>query len=280
MSSFLLGHFVEICDVFVIQWFQRIFQGDIMGNFGIKHLTGLVWLFTLIAVLLVVLLTIKRKHQYGEKFDQRVIAGAALFIWFWEAVKTIVIFNSPLFAGEGVYPAFMLPFHICSMGLYAYWILGFHKGNVVEFIKPFSFATLFLVTLLILTIPDSSGIMGNLPNWSFVEDNILPFQSFLYHGTLVFVPLYMVLSGFYRPHIRDIGKATLTLLITAVFAFGLNKILKVTDFMTLEYGNGNPFQFLLQSNYFLYILVLASIAIAGTSIFLLLGQWLSHRIHR
>jgi len=250
-----------------------------MGNFGVKHLMGLGWLFTLIIVLLVVLLLIKKKHQYGEKYDRGVIAGAALFIWFWEAVKTIVIFNSPLFAGAGLYPAFMLPFHICSMGLYAYWILGFHKGRVAAFIKPFSFATLFLVTLLILIIPASSGIMGDLPNWSFVEANILPFQSFLYHGTLVFVPMYMVLSGFYKPHIKDIGKATLTLLITAIFAFGLNKILKVTDFMTLEYGNGNPFQFLLQRNYFLYILVLASIAIAGTSLFLLLGQWLSNRVH-
>ncbi|MCK7487602.1 MAG: hypothetical protein MZU97_20360 [Bacillus subtilis] len=53
------------------------------------------------------------------------------------------------------------------------------------------------------------------------------------------------MSGFYRPHVKDTGKAALTLLATAAFAITLNKILGVTDFMTLEYGNGNPFQPLL-----------------------------------
>lgn len=243
-----------------------------MGNFGIKHLTGLLWLAIVITTLLIVLLQIRKKKRLGEKFDTKVIAGAALFIWAWEAVKTIVIFNSADFSGVGVYPAFMLPFHICSMALYAYWILGFRPGKFANFIKPFSFATMILMTSIILTIPDSSGIMGNLPNWSLVPDNILPFQSFFYHGTLVFVPLYMVLSGYYRPRIQDTWKAAVTLLATAAFAFTLNKILGVTDFMTLEYGNGNPFQSILQTNYPLYILILASVAIGGTAVVLGIGH--------
>ncbi|MCK7487600.1 MAG: hypothetical protein MZU97_20350 [Bacillus subtilis] len=74
-----------------------------MGNFGSKHLIGIAWLFILIAVLLVVLLTIRKKKQLGERFDQRVIAASALFIWGWEAIKTIVIFNSADFSGVGVY---------------------------------------------------------------------------------------------------------------------------------------------------------------------------------
>jgi hypothetical protein len=243
-----------------------------MGNFESKHLLGLVWLFTLIAVLLIGLLTLKKRKHYGSEFDRKVVAGAALFVWGWEAVKTIVIFNSPAFSGVGVYPAFMLPFHICSMALYAYWVIGFHPGKFADYIKPFGFATMILVTLLILAIPASSGILGNLPNWSLVSENILPFQSFLYHGTLVFVPLYMVLSGYYRPHVKDTGKAALTLLGTAIFAFTLNKILGVTDFMTLEYGNGNPFQPILLTNYPLYLLILGSIAIGGTALILFIGQ--------
>lgn len=246
-----------------------------MGNFGFKHLTGLLWLALLIGGLLALLLTIKKKQGYGRKFDIKVIAFAALFIWAWEAVKTIVIFNSPLYGGAGVYTAYMLPFHICSMGLYAYWIIGTRPGKLADFITPFGFSTMLLVTSLILTIPDSSGILGGIPNWSFVPDNILPFQSFLYHGTLVFVPLYMVLSGYYRPHVKDTGKAAATLAATALVAVALNKLLKVTDFMTLEYGNGNPFQPILQSNYFLYLLILGSIAIGGTALILFVGQLLT-----
>jgi len=246
-----------------------------MGNFGFKHLTGLLWLGVLIATLLVVLLQLKKKKGYGRTYDIKVIAFAAVFIWAWEIVKTIVIFNSPLYGGEGLYTAYMLPFHICSMGLYAYWIIGTRPGKLADFITPFGFSTMILVTLLILTIPDSSGILGGVPNWSFVPDNILPFQSFLYHGTLVFVPLYMVLSGYYRPRLKDTGKAAATLAFTAVVAVILNKLLKVTDFMTLEYGNGNPFQPILQQSYLLYLLILGSIAVGGTALILGLGELLT-----
>lgn len=235
-----------------------------MGNFGPKHLTGLLWLFSLIIITLIVLLTIRKKYHKGLSYDLWVIKGATIFIWGWEVVKTIYMVRSPAFGGVGDYPVFMLPCHICSMALYAYWIIGFKPGKLADFIKPFSFAVLLIVTSIILTIPDSSGIMGNEPNWHFIMDNLLPFQSFLYHGTLVFVPMYMVLSGFYKPTIKDTGKAMLTTLAVAIGAVILNKALGSTDFMTLEVGNGNPFQYLVQDQYVLYVLLLASIVFVAT----------------
>lgn len=243
-----------------------------MGDFGSKHLTGLAWLFGVIIIALVVTLVIRKKYKKGESYDRNVIKYAALFMWAWEAVKTIYIFNSASYGAVGQYSAFMLPFHICSMALYAYIVVSMSKGKLSEFIKPFSFATMLLVTMIILIIPASSGILGSVPNWSFVDANILPFQSFFYHGTLVFVPLYMVISGFYNPKIKDIGKATVTLFATATFAFVLNKLLKVTDFMMLEYGNGSPFQSLLSTNYIAYLGLLAGIAIGGTAVILGLAQ--------
>ncbi|MGD9901045.1 MAG: hypothetical protein AB7S44_00720 [Spirochaetales bacterium] len=245
-----------------------------MGDFGVKHLTGLAWLFGLIITLLIVTLVIRKKYHKGENYDRNVVKYAAIFIWIWEFIKTIYIFNSAAYGGVGDYTAYMLPFHICSMALYAYVIIGFSKGKLSNFIKPFAFATMLLVTSIILTIPDSSGILGGEANWSFIDANILPYQSFLYHGTLVFVPLYMVFSGFYNPKISDIWKATITLLVTATFAFTLNKVLGVTDFMMLEYGNGNPFQYLVSSNYLLYLAILAGVAIGGTAVILGLAQLL------
>ena len=255
-----------------------------MENFGYKHLTGLAWLLSIIAVLLIVLLIVRKKFNKGDNFDRAVIRYTAYFMWIWEIIKTIRMVNAPDYGPIGTYPLWMAPFHLCSMGLYAFLIIGSKRaGKFAEWIKPFSFAVMLLATSLILTIPASSGIMGSTPNWSFVYDNILPYQSFLYHGTLLFVPLYMILSGFYNPKWFDIIKAVAVLAACAAFSQSLNFIFEGSgaDFMMLRYGNGSPFVGILHSNPVLYYVLMATIAIAGTSLVLtiaILSKKLATRI--
>ena len=242
-----------------------------MGDFGYKHLTGLAWLFSLIAVTLVVTLYVRKKYNKGEAYDRAVIRYTAYFMWGWEIIKTIRMVNHADYGPIGTYPLWMAPFHLCSMGLYAYLIVGSKKpGKLAEFIKPFSFAVMILATSLILTIPASSGIMGTDPNWKFTFNNLLPYQSFLYHGCLVFVPLYMILSGFYNPKWSDIPKALIVFIICASFSQSLNFIFEGSgaDFMMLRYGKGSPFQGFLATSPFMYYFVTASIAIAGTCLVL------------
>ena len=78
----------------------------------------------------------------------------------------------------------------------------------------------------------------------------------------------MVISGFYKPCFKDIYKAVTVLLVVALFAQSLNFILEGSgaDFMTLRYGNGNPFAFLLKDTPALYYLLLGAVAIGGTAI--------------
>ena len=238
-------------------------------DFGHKHIVGLLWLLPLIAITLTVLLVIRKKYKLGENYDKAVIRYTCYFMWAWEIVKTIRMINYADYGPVGYYPLWMAPFHICSMGLYAYLIIGSKKQyKLQEWVKPFSFAVLLIVTSLILTIPASSGILGPTEDWGFHFDNILPYQSWLYHGCLVFVPLYMVISGFYKPCFKDIYRATAVLFVLAVFAQSLNFILDGSgaDFMTLRYGNGNPFAFLLADTPILYYLLLGAIAIGGTAI--------------
>ena len=149
----------------------------------------------------------------------------------------------------------MAPFHLCSMALYAYLFIGSKNGGkFAQFLKPFSFAVMLLATSLILAIPEGANIMGNLNNWSFVYDNLLPYQSFLYHGCLIFVPLYMIISGFYSPKWIDILKAICVLVVCACFSQALNFIFEGSnaDFMMLRYGNGSPFVGVLLTNPTLY----------------------------
>ena len=239
------------------------------ADFGSKHLIGLVWLFILMAVVLTILLVVRKKRNLGESYDKAVIRYTCYFMWAWEIVKTIRMINYPDYGPVGYYPLWMAPFHICSMGLYAYLIIGSKKqGKLAEWVKPFSYAVLLIVSSIILTIPASSGILGPTQDWGLHFDNILPYQSWLFHGCLVFISLYMAISGFYKPCFKDIYKGATVLIVTAIFAQSLNFILDGSgaDFMTLRYGNGNPFAFLLADTPILYYLLLSVVAIGGMAL--------------
>ena len=252
------------------------------GNFGNKHLFGLVWLFSLIIVLLVVLLFIKKKFNKGREYDKAVVRYTCYFMWAWEIVKTIRMINCSDYGPIGYYPLWMAPFHICSMGLYAYWIIGSKKeSKLKEWVMPFGYAVMILVTSIILVIPGSSGILGVQDNWNFVFDNILPYQSFLYHGCLVFVPLYMVLSGFYKAKWSDIYKSAVVLLVCAAFAQSLNFILEGSDadFMMLRYGRGNPFVSILENAPALYYILMAAVAIGGSSLLITITLLIQRKVY-
>ena len=238
-------------------------------DFGYKHLTGLVWLGILITVMLTCLLVIKKVCKRGEGYDRSIIRYTCYFMWALEIVKTIRMVNYEDYGPVGHYPLWMAPFHICSMALYAFLIISTkHPGRLAEFVKPFAFSVMIVVTSIILTIPASSGILGPVEDWSLCFDNILPYQSWLYHGCLLFIPLYMAISGFYRPRWRDIGKSAVVLFITAGFAQSLNFLLDGSgaDFMMLRYGNGNPFAYLLTDAPIVYYVLMAVVAVAGSAL--------------
>ena len=243
--------------------------GKMNVDFGYKHLTGLVWLFSLIAVMLLVFLFIKRRWKLGESFDRALIRYTCYFMWASDIIRSIRLINFDDFGPVGYYPLWMGPFHICSMALYAYLIIGSkHPGKLAKFVTPFGYSVMLVVTSIILAIPASSGILGSVENWSFCFDNLLPYQSWIYHGCLAFVPLYMALSGFYRPKWSDILRSTAVLFVVAACAQSLNFILDGSgaDFMMLRYGNGNPFAFLLTDAPWLYYILLATVSIAGISL--------------
>ena len=100
-----------------------------MENFGVKHLTGLAWLTALITTLLVVLLVVRKKKNLGDSFDRAVIRYTAYFMWAWEIVKTIRMVNAADYGAIGTYPLWMAPFHLCSMALYAYLIIGSKRAD-------------------------------------------------------------------------------------------------------------------------------------------------------
>ena len=252
-------------------------------DFGYKHITGLIWLLSLVAVLLVLLLVIRKKKKLGESFDKAVIRYTCYFMWLGEIVKTVRMINFDDFGPIGYYPLWMGPFHICSMALYAYLIIGSKRESKLDrWLRPFGYAVMLVVTSIILAIPASSGILGTPENWSFTFENLLPYQAWVYHGTLVFVSLYMVLSGFYRPRWSDLYRSASVLCITAAFAQGLNYLFDGSgaDFMTLRYGNGNPFAYLLADTPVLYYVIVASVSLGATSLVIVITKLITDFVYK
>ena len=74
----------------------------------------------------------------------------------------------------------------------------------------------------------------------------------------------------------------MVLVILAVFAQTLNYVFDGSgaDFMTLRYGNGNPFAFILAENPIYYYLLLSVVSIVVTSLVLIVTIGIRHLIDK
>ena len=97
----------------------------------------------------------------------------------------------------------------------------------------------------------------------------------------MFVPLYMVLSGFYKAKWSDIYKSAVVLLVCAAFAQSLNFILEGSDadFMMLRYGRGNPFVSILENTPALYYILMAAVAIGGSSLLITITLLIQRKVY-
>lgn len=200
--------------------------------FGPKHITGMLVTFAVIAALLVLLFTVFRKHDHG-----RVLKVAAIFLLFLEACK-----YAYAFVVYGHFPLHFIPMQLCSFSLYLMPIIAFSKGGVRRFFMPTTFAVGLLAGLITLAYP--ATVLGGPYGWEMITENILPYISFAYHGTMIFFSLYLLFSREYQPEAKDYPLAYGTLVGFGVMAIVTNAIFD-TDMMFLNTGNGSPFQFIL-----------------------------------
>lgn len=207
--------------------------------FGTKHLIGLLFVVVLITVLFII---VKRKESNSKK----VILIASIAFIILEIIKlTTMVIN------KGSFPMNQLPLHLCSLPLYVFPILYFtEEGSTVnKFVKPAAFATVLAAGIAALALP--TNILGNNETWIPFDGNFYPLISFIYHGLMLFVPAYMLYSGYYVPKYSDIPKAMGTTACLMVLAMIANVIFD-KDYMLLNTGKGSPLQFLLEHGQFVY----------------------------
>jgi uncharacterized membrane protein YwaF len=210
--------------------------------FGSKHLIGTSLMIILIAAFLILSLKVyKGKPRTIMIIATFTLIGLELFKYLF------VLYE------RNALPEHMMPLQLCSFSLYAMPIVTFAKEKTAKFVMPFAYAVGLVSGLIVLIFP--ANVLGSSTNWFPVNGDLLPFQSFLYHATMVFFSLYIVLAKVYQPKLSDVKRAFFILLGVALVAFNVNLLLE-TDFMLLRVGNGNPLNFLIDTSYSLYLISL------------------------
>lgn len=208
--------------------------------FGSKHLIGIAYVIVLITVLL---LTNKDKDYKANKLMMLKLSIAFILL---EAIKLTV-----MTIRDSSFPMNHLPLHLCSLPLYLYPILYFAKKDSIleKFVKPAAFAGVLAATIIALIVP--TNILGSNDVWLPFDNNFFPLLSFTYHGIMLFAPIYLVNSGYYKISLKDIPKALGVTSVLMIFAMIANALLD-RDFMLLNTGNGSPLQFLLDNSQLVY----------------------------
>jgi uncharacterized membrane protein YwaF len=221
--------------------------------FGSKHLIGLL-VVTALIVLGFYLIT---KKEYKKR-------NVMIFIMIWFLVLEVIKL-SYITINNGSFPLNHIPLHLCSLPLYLYPILALSKSeHVKKFVFPAAYATVLFGGVIALLYP--VNIIGGLESWAFVQDNFLPFISFLYHGMMIFAALYLLKSEQYTITWRTLPYAYYVSLIFMIVAIIFNTILD-KDFMLLNYGNGSPVQFIHDISPILYTLTMIGLGFFAIFVF-------------
>lgn len=216
--------------------------------FGEKHLVGSIVIGILIAVALILFLKVFKNVK-----PIKVLRGTALFLIFLELAK-----YTHALVTDGSFPVHYIPMQLCSFSLYLMPLVAYGNGKLRRFFEPTCFSVGLLAGLIVLIYPVT--VLGGDYDWFPLADNIIPIISFLYHGTMIFFSLYLLMSKQFRPELRQYPRVYLTLVVFAGMAMITNAIFD-TDMMFLNTGAGCPFQFILLNNGRLaYMLFMATAA--------------------
>jgi len=200
--------------------------------FGPKHLIGSLLVAILIAILLIYFLKVKKNTNH-----KNVLKGTAIFLILLELSKYTFTFMN-----DGRLPSNYIPMQLCSFSLYLMPMVAFGKEKLSKFIMPIAYSIGVLAGLIVLIYP--STVLGGEYSWIPIGKSIIPMISFLYHGTMIFFSLYLVMSKLYKPSFTDYKRVFLALLVFACFG-ALTNLVFDTDMMFLNTGSGSPLQFIL-----------------------------------
>jgi uncharacterized membrane protein YwaF len=155
------------------------------GLYSAGHI--IILLFTLLDVVISLYLALR----YLKSYVKTVIRIFTVIVTVLEGIK--IAFN---FIQGYTALNHWVPLYFCSFYLFALWFAAFGKGKAEKTGMSFLFGGSILSGLSFLFYPSTS-----LPNYPLFH--FLSLYSFFFHGSMIFMGLFIILSGYYKPKLKD-----------------------------------------------------------------------------
>lgn len=186
--------------------FKNANQVTPCGLFSIGHL--ILFTITIISVLIV----LKRTKNIKPDKVKEIIRKSTVILWTLEIIK--IIFNIKNYGFKEVNK--YVPLYFCSLILYAGIFSGFCKGILKKAGDIFLSTGGIVAGMFFLISPLTS--LTTYPAIHFIS-----LHSFLLHGTMVYIGLLMLITGYVKIEKNDIVYYSLLITIISVIAYIVNE---------------------------------------------------------
>ena len=170
-------------------------------------------IFTFVGIALCILIAWKLRNV-GEKGNRAVLLSVGIFLILTEIYKQLFYYY---YIGENTYQWWIFPFQLCSVPMYLCVIAPLLKPGKVQS-GMYHFMTTFNLLGGLMAFIEPSGIVHEY--WT------LTFHAFIWHMMLIFIGIYLILSGRFAKTMQDYRSAAVTFLVLAAVAFAINLIFR------------------------------------------------------
>ena len=176
--------------------------------YGLFHLS-----FTFIGIAVCILLAYKLRHL-SERGHKTVLGCVGGFLILTEIYKQLFYY---FYMSDNSYVWWIFPFQLCSVPMYLCIIALFLKPGPFRN-GIYGFMTTYNLLGGLMAFIEPSGITHGY--WT------LTLHAYIWHMLLIFIGIYLIMSGHFAKTGKDYFHATLTFLALCIVAFSINVIFR------------------------------------------------------
>ena len=186
--------------------FKNADQVTPCGMFSLGHLI----LFTI--TMISVVIALKKTRHVKQDNVKKIIRKSTIILWILEIIK--IVFNIKNYGFKEVNK--YVPLYFCSLILYAGIFSGFCKGTLKRIGDVFLSTGGIVAGMIFLISPLTS--LTTYPAIHFIS-----LHSFLLHGTMVYIGILMLITGYVKIEKKDIIYYSALIVIISVIAYIVNE---------------------------------------------------------